>query len=213
MSMLSHATRRRLLPFAFVALAATSAAATIGTGAELRADEVVRETAQEVIRACATHMDDYAEDPRPFRAELARLLGSEVAYDAVARGVMGAHAAEATPDQRARFARVFEDSLVALYAGLLMSLEADAVAVREAVPEGENRARVNMEVTARDGEAYDVFYTMVKDEDGWQARNIVVDGINVGMMFRNQFEALVRRTGSIDAAIAAWREAARFRAG
>ena len=39
----------------------------------------------------------------------------------------------------------------------------------------------------------------------WQLRNIIIEGVNLGEIYRNQFEASARQNdGDLDAVIASW---------
>jgi phospholipid transport system substrate-binding protein len=53
---------------------------------------------------------------------------------------------------------------------------------------------------------YPVTFQMKKDAQGnWKTQNLIVNGINLGLTFRNQFAAAVdANNGSIDRAIAGW---------
>lgn len=89
-----------------------------------------------------------------------------------------------------------------------MALEASSIEVLPAELTREDRARVTMDVTATDGQKFTLFYSMALGESGWEVRNIVVDGINLGVTFRNQFDALMGENGgSVNAVVDAWAEA------
>jgi phospholipid transport system substrate-binding protein len=41
-----------------------------------------------------------------------------------------------------------------------------------------------------------VSYTMVKQGDTWLLRNVIINGINVGKLFRDQFADAMQRNGN-----------------
>ena len=48
---------------------------------------------------------------------------------------------------------------------------------------------------------------MRKNEAGnWVVRNIIVDDVNLGLTYMNQFDGAVKRHGSIEKAIESWPE-------
>ena len=62
-----------------------------------------------------------------------------------------------------------------------------------------------MEVIGRNGAVYPLSYTMVKQGDAWLLRNVIINGINVGKLFRDQFaEAMQRNGNDLDKTIDGW---------
>jgi len=63
-----------------------------------------------------------------------------------------------------------------------------------------------MEVVGRQGEIYPVSYTMVNDGE-WRVRNVIINGINIGKLFRDQFADSMQRNGNdLDKTIDGWAE-------
>ena len=63
----------------------------------------------------------------------------------------------------------------------------------DVVPPGKTdveatRATVNMNITMKDGTVYRVQYAMYPDASGaWKLENLVLEGINLGLTYRNNF--------------------------
>jgi phospholipid transport system substrate-binding protein len=57
-----------------------------------------------------------------------------------------------------------------------------------------------------DAQSYVVMYQMGRSKRGeWQLRNMIIESINLGEIYRNQFQAAARKeNGAIDAVIAQW---------
>jgi phospholipid transport system substrate-binding protein len=71
--------------------------------------------------------------------------------------------------------------------------------------QGDNRSEVRMEVTDQKGVIYPVSYTMVKINNQWRMRNVIINGINLGKLFRDQFaEAMQRNAQDLDRVIDTW---------
>ncbi|EGH48780.1 toluene tolerance, partial [Pseudomonas syringae pv. pisi str. 1704B] len=55
------------------------------------------------------------------------------------------------------------------------------------------------------GAVYPVSYTLVKLNDEWKVRNVVINGINIGKLFRDQFADAMQRNGNnLDTTINNW---------
>ncbi len=57
------------------------------------------------------------------------------------------------------------------------------------------------------GASYDINYAMKKRQQGWMVTNVTLDGINLGMAFRQQFaSAMAKNKGNMDDVIAFWND-------
>src|SRR5690606_41910804 len=66
-------------------------------------------------------------------------------------------------------------------------------------------ASVNMEVRSNSGNVYPVTYTMANIDGQWKVRNVIVEGINIGLLFRDQFaQAMQNHRNDLDAVIDNW---------
>ncbi len=125
----------------------------------------------------------------------------------IARGVMGQFYRQANEQQRAQFTKVFKDSLVRTYANGLADYNGQQITFKPYKPGPDpKKAQVDMEVRGSSGTLYPVTFQMMQDGQGqWRARNLILNGINLGLTFRNQFAAQVESNrGSLDKTIAGW---------
>lgn len=146
------------------------------------------------------NINEYKSGPAgeaKFVAEVNKQLTPVVAFDVMARGVMGKYARQATPVQLKQFAESFKVSLINIYGKALLKLDDTAMKITsvEQVPEkvvkqyeaGKIRLiPVNMSVLTSKGEVR-LSYSVVYSGGRWKMRNIIVDGVNIGIQFRNQF--------------------------
>jgi phospholipid transport system substrate-binding protein len=130
-----------------------------------------------------------------------------VDVDGIARSVMGQYFRQASPAQQKEFARVFKQSLVRTYAKGLTAYE-DQKVVFKPYKAGTDpqKAQVNVDVYGDGGQIYPVTFQMQLDKAGqWKVRNLILNGINLGLTFRNQFGSAVEtHRGNLDKAIAGW---------
>lgn len=175
------------------------------------ADALVRQEAAALFEAMDRYREQGPEALEAFYGEVQRRMDGFVDYDAIAQGVMGGYFAEATPAQRARFSRNFGEALGRKYAKALLAFKFEAYEVLpprpQAVPAGE-RSAVVMTLSDENKKAYTVVYDMVRPDAAspWRVRNVIVDGVNFGRTYRNQFASAMesRGPGALDAVIDAW---------
>jgi phospholipid transport system substrate-binding protein len=152
----------------------------------------------------------YDKDPERVHRMVDAALTQVVDYDGIAKSVMASSYRQATDAQRRRFADVFRASLVRTYTKAMlqfvdfrMSLLAPNPAERR-----PDRGTVRVQAVAPDGKVYPMEYSVMKMPAGdWRIRNVIVNGINLGLTYRNQFAAAVTspaNRGDLDKVIAGW---------
>lgn len=173
---------------------------------------VIQESTDRVLETVARQKEQSeGEVTKEMATELLSVLEPAVDFDSIARGVMGKYRKTASNEQVQRFVTVFKDSLSQLYMRSFQSLDVEAADVMEPPkdfdPKTASKASVQMLVTTGGGESFNISYSMRKNgDDQWVVRNIIVDGINLGLTYMNQFDGAMKRHGSIDGTIASWPE-------
>lgn len=125
----------------------------------------------------------------------------------IARGVMGQFYRQASQEQRDRFTGVFKQSLINAYATGLTSYNNQKIVVKPYQPgDDASRAQVEVDVTMDNGTVVPVLFQMVRDNTGvWKARNLLINGLNLGLTYRQRFAEIVAQSGgNIDKAISSW---------
>lgn len=62
-----------------------------------------------------------------------------------------------------------------------------------------------MQVKGSSGSIYPVSYTLEKINGEWKVRNVIINGINIGKLFRDQFQDSMQRNGNdLDKVINNW---------
>lgn len=175
----------------------------------LDAHEVAKISSAEVLKIVSEGRAERIENTKELTEKILVVLEPVVAFDAISRSVMGKYRKQATPDQMEKFAAVFKDTMVNLYARALISFESDKIEILPQTGKPHSKkAKVEMEVSGVDGTVYKVVYSMRKNKEGvWQARNMIVDGINLGLTYLNQFDSAMNRyDGDIDQVIGSWQQ-------
>ena len=120
------------------------------------------------------------------------------------RIVMGTYATNqySTAAQRAQFESNFRETLIENYGSAFAKFSNQSYSMRPYKASNSKNPVVTMDFNNK-GEKIPVSFQLVDKGTQWQIRNINVSGIDLGLQFRNQFAATVKRNGgSLDKAIA-----------
>lgn len=197
LALLRHTLLSTVLLFTGVSLAATDART------------VVEQTTQNLLADLKTNKEQYRSDPAAFYDAMDAILGEVVDADGISRSVMTVrYSRRASPEQMQRFQENFKRSLMQFYGNALLEYDNQGIRVLPgSTAQGANRSEVRMEVTDQKGVIYPVSYTMVQINNQWRMRNVIINGINLGKLFRDQFSEAMQRNGQdLDRVIDGWVE-------
>lgn len=168
--------------------------------------KVVQETTLKVLSAIDSGLDPVKE-PAKFVDELSLILDPVVAFDYIARGVMGQYAKQVSPEQVTQFSKAFKLALVDTYGkGMSNFSDLEVVVLPPAEPiNGAKRTAVVQEIRGASS-TNQVAYTMAQNNKGqWKMINVVLNGVNLGQTFRGQFAAEVEKNqGDVTKTINEW---------
>lgn len=169
--------------------------------------ESVQASTEQLLEKLVEVQPIYKSDKDKFFKEVDSSLASFIDFKGFSRGVMAKYYRRASDQQKARFAEAFRNSLIKTYAKALVEFDDPQVIVKQDnKPQKDPRkARVSLEVYGKDGSVYPVEYSLVLMNDQWKLRNLVIDGINIGLQFRSQFTAYMQQyKNDIDKVIDNW---------
>ena len=116
----------------------------------------------------------------------------------VAASVMGKkYYLMASKDERAEFVNIFKDSLLDTYAETLAQWGDSTISTE--LPDEDSLSKKfasfekNIEVKQilnTGTSEYPISYKLRKSDNEWKIVNIIINGVNLGLTFRNQFQAL-----------------------
>lgn len=172
------------------------------------AHDVVKSTTDQLIGDLKANKSAYQQDPQSFYDTLERILGPVVDSQGISRSIMTVkYSRRASEEQLKRFEGNFKRSLMQFYGNALLEYDNQGIRVLPAKAEDADRANVGMEVRDSKGTIYPVSYTMVQLDGQWKLRNVIINGINVGKLFRDQFADSMQRNGNdLDRTIDGWAE-------
>ncbi|WP_028695183.1 MlaC/ttg2D family ABC transporter substrate-binding protein [Pseudomonas cremoricolorata] len=170
------------------------------------AHEVITSTTDALLSDLKVNKERYRSDPQAFYNSLNSILGPVVDADGISKSIMTVkYSRKATPAQMQRFQENFKRSLMQFYGNALLEYNNQGITVDPARSDDGERASVTMKVAGNNGATYPVQYTLVKLGSEWKVRNVIVNGINIGKLFRDQFADAMQRNGNnLDRTIDNW---------
>ena len=152
----------------------------------------IDENAQKMVRVLTEDSSLFETDRALYENQIKEIFEPMIDFKRVAASVMGKkYYLLATKEERAEFVLIFRDSLLDTYAETLAQW-GDSTITTE-FPKNKEELSKNAEVkqTLDTGTSkYPISYKLRKSKDGWKIVNIIINGVNLGLTFRNQFQAL-----------------------
>lgn len=188
----------------------------LASGARADASEQLKayvdESNQQLVRQLNEEKGLFETDPEAFYRKMDEAMTGFVDFRRIAARVMGRYARQTTPEQRDEFVERFKRSLFESYAHALVGNASDfQIAVGNAAIHRDNddRGTVALEITSDSGNRYQASYSMYRNSDGvWMMENVIVEGVNIGLAFRDRFaQEMESHRGNVEAVIANWGEA------
>ncbi|KJH74822.1 MULTISPECIES: ABC transporter substrate-binding protein [Pseudomonas] len=197
--MISTLRRGLLVLLAAVPLMANAVAAP-------SAHDLVQDTTTRLLADLAANKAKYKQDPNEFYNALNGIVGPVVDAEGISRSIMTVkYSRKASPEQMQRFQENFKRSLMQFYGNALLEYNNQGITVSPAKDESGNRTSVDMQVKGSSGSIYPVSYTLEKINGEWKVRNVIINGINIGKLFRDQFQDSMQRNGNdLDKVINNW---------
>ena len=149
--------------------------------------------------------DDHAKlqnNPAAVKAIVRQKLDPHIDSQAFTRTDMGTYAQSSSPAQRAQFEKNFRETLIENYGSAFAKYSNQTYSMRPYRKTESKNPVVTIDFINK-GEKIPVAFQLADKGSQWKIRNINVSGIDLGLQFRNQFAATVKRNGNnLDKAIA-----------
>ena len=169
--------------------------------------EYVEKIHEDIVLVVRTKQGIYEENPEEFIKAISFALQPLVDFKRISRNVMGRFYKDANKEQVEKFNEVFKASLLETYSKTLAEFKDEKILVSSQVkksPKG-NREKVSLQIVTST-KIYPAIYDMYRNKQGqWKLINIVINGVNLGLTFRNQFYSLMEKEGNnLDVVIEKW---------
>ena len=170
------------------------------------AHELVQDTTSKMLADLTANKEQYKQDPSKFYDALNTIVGPVVDAEGISRSIMTVkYSRKATPAQMQTFQENFKTGLFQFYGNALLEYNNQGITVDPAKDESGDRTSVGMTVKGSNGAIYPVQYTLEKVNGEWKLRNVIINGINIGKLFRDQFADAMQRNGNdLDKTINGW---------
>ena len=163
--------------------------------------------AQEMVSIIRNNQELYAKDPELFKDKINVVFEPMVDFRRVGASVMGKkYYLAASSSQRLQFIRSFKTSLLDTYSSTLAQWgDQKIITIFPEASEFKKTEDVQQNLITSSN-IYPITYKVRKDKNGnWLIINIIVNGVNLGLTFRNQFQALAKEHDeNIDEIIKHW---------
>lgn len=169
--------------------------------------EYVEKIHEDIVLVVRAKQGIYEENPEEFIKAISFALQPLVDFKRISRNVMGRYYKDANKEQIEKFNKVFKASLLETYSKTLAEFKDEEILVSSEVkksPKG-NREKVSLQIVTST-KVYPAIYDMYLNKQGqWKLINIVINGVNLGLTFRNQFYSLMEKEGNnLDVVIERW---------
>ena len=169
--------------------------------------------AQEMVAAIRNNQELFAKDPELFKDKINIIFEPMVDFRRVGASVMGKkYYLASSKEQRLQFIESFRTSLLDTYSSTLAQWgDQKIMTIFPELTEFQKTEDVKQNFITSSN-TYPITYKVRRDKNGnWLIINIIVNGVNLGLTFRNQFQALAKdHNENIDEVIKHWTSDANF---
>ena len=204
----------------FMLLLPRGAAAEESSAQRALPDQVIREVTEQVMQVVSEANTYFDEEPERYYREIDAALAALVDWRGFATAVMGDYYSRGRSmdsagrtnlkRQRDEFAETLREGLIRSYAKGLLAFGGAKMEVQgvEASPQSARIASVTQLVYGEADRVYTIRYQMGQYKDGaWRLRNLIIETINLGEIYRNQFSALAKEANDdLDLVISRWND-------
>ena len=164
--------------------------------------------AQKMVQVLTLEAALFETDRSLYEQKIKDIFEPMIDFRRVAASVMGKkYYLVASQGERSEFVLIFKDSLLDTYAETLAQW-GDSTITTKFPDSKSNIYEKNVEVKQvlnTGSSKYPISYKLRRNEEGWKIVNIIINGVNLGLTFRNQFQALaVSHDENIDLTLQNW---------
>ena len=180
---------------------------TLGHSSRANADaslDGARKFIEDLAAQATEKLGDKAITAKERRKRFQSLLAAHFDIPTIGRWVLGKHWRKATPAQRRRYMRLFENMIVNTYAERFLELSEDVFKVIKVMAKGKKDiiVRTRLERPKRDSTIQ--LDWRVRARDGkFKVVDVMAEGVSMGQTQRSEFSSVIRNNGgAIDGLLA-----------
>ena len=170
----------------------------------------IDDNAQLMVAVLIENKALFLEDRQQYEQKIKDIFEPMIDFKRVAASVMGKkYYIASTPEQRNEFVEIFKDSLLDTYAETLAQWENQKIVTvfPKKIVVLNNLKNIEVQQVLNTGSTkYPISYKLRKNKNNsWSIVNIIVNGVNLGLTFRNQFQALANKnSNNIEETLKGW---------
>jgi len=158
--------------------------------------QLIQDVASSILKELESNRAAYVNNPNNVRALADKYLLPYFDTRYAAQLVLGKYWRSATEDQRTRFIKAFQDSMLQNYGNALVNFTANKLKVLPGhVDPGADQASVSTTINRDNGTTVPVIYVLHKTAEGWKAWDVKIEGISYVKSFRDDFAAQIDQKG------------------
>lgn len=183
-------------------------------------EALLKQATNELLAISKAAREYVEQDRKRYYGEAEKILDQVIATDYFARGVMATYASArlyrslqtdaeklAFRERVGKFSQALEQVLIAKYADALLAFDGERIDIERIDNRAEQgRATLMQTIYDKSNQTYSVQYNLHQQkDDSWLITNVIVEGVNLGATYRNQFaEAVEKNRGDVDYVVDHW---------
>ncbi len=170
--------------------------------------ELIDVKSQEMVIVLKTENELFNTNPEMFKDKIKDIFEPLIDFNRVSASVMGKkYYISATKEERSQFIEVFKISLLDTYAETLSQWGDAEIVTDFSYNEKKNQIVSVKQNLLTTNNIYPIIYKLREYKNGtYKIVNIIINGINLGKTFHNQFQALaIEKNENISSIITEWK--------
>ena len=170
--------------------------------------ELIDAKSQEMVIILTTENNLFISNPKQFKNKIKNIFEPLIDFNRVSASVMGKkYYLSATQEERLEFIEVFKISLLDTYAETLSQWGDAEIITDFSYDEKKNNIVSVKQDLITTNNIYPIIYKLREYKNGtYKIVNIIINGINLGQTFHNQFQALaIEKNENISSIITEWK--------
>ena len=163
---------------------------------------------QKMVSVLQNNSELFKSDRNKYENKIKEIFEPMIDFKRISASVMGKkYYLLATKDQRYDFIDIFRDSLLNTYSETLAQWGDSSIStVILDYDESQDIKNIEVKQILDTGSSkYPISYKLRKNDEDWKIINIIINGVNLGLTFRNQFQALaISHNDNIELTLQNW---------
>ena len=153
----------------------------------------IDDNAQLMVETLKNNKQLFSDDRDLFEDKIKEIFEPMIDFRRISASVMGKkYYTQASKAQRVEFVTIFKDSLLDTYAETLAQWDNQTInTIFLDYSDSPELKKIEIRQELNTGDSiYPIIYKLRRTNESWAITNIIINGVNLGLTFRNQFRAL-----------------------